>query len=70
MTKYQESALFLGEQCVLPSSMHIVAVTQPLPNQKIGSENAEVILCKDAPWGISLTAPDTWGPEVIFMLTK
>lgn len=64
MTKYQESALFLGEQCVLPSTMHIVAVTQPLPNQKIGPDDAEVLLCKDAPWGVSIAAPDSWGAEV------
>lgn len=64
MVKYQESALFLGEQCVLPSSMHIVAVTHLLPEYKIGSENGELLLCKDAPWGVSVTAPDSWGSEV------
>ena len=64
MTKYQEAALFLGEQCVLPSSMHIVAVTQPLDSMKIGSDDAEVLLTKDAPWGSTIPAPDSWGPKV------
>lgn len=63
MVKYQQAAMFLGGQCVLPASLHIVAITQPLPNQKVGSEDAEVLLSKDAPWGISVKAPEDWGPQ-------
>lgn len=67
MTRYTQAALFLGEQWVLPSAMHVVAVTRPIPGSDASEEpqQAELLLAKDPPWGTAIPAPSSWGPQVV-----
>ena len=65
MARYSQAAVFLGEQFALPSALHIIAVTRPLAEEACSDTKlAELLLEKDAPWGTTVTAPDSWGPEV------
>lgn len=67
MNRYTQAALFLGEEWVMPSALHIVAVTRPLPEGDCGEQQCgELLLQKDPPWGTTIPAPASWGAEVCF----
>lgn len=63
MGRYSQAATLLGEQWVLPSALHIVAVTRPL----VGNSSDELLMLKDPPWGSTVSAPASWDLEVPYL---
>jgi len=41
-----QASLLLGEQCVMPSAMHLVAITQPVEGLRPGDQPGERVLRK------------------------
>lgn len=65
INKINQAAVFIRSEMVLPSEMHIFAVTRPISAARAGSDkDEELVVAKDAPWGVAVPAPPCWGPKV------
>ena len=63
--RYNQAIVFLKSDMVLPSELHVMAVTRPIQAELVHSfKEEELVVAKDPPWGMHMLAPD-WGPQVL-----
>ena len=67
INRYNQAAVFLRTEMVLPNEMHVVAVTRPLQTcQGQVCTEEEVVVAKDAAWGKPYPSPPSWGAQVLY----